>query len=97
MKNLVKKLKEKLTIITGTVFASILIGMNNVYATSSNTGSIDAFINFACDWLTKIGGVVALVGRSNVCFRLAKRRCRGKIKRTYDTYGRIYASSNCTI
>ena len=72
MKNLVKKLKKELTIITGIVFASLLIGMNNVYAAGSNTGSIDGFINFACDWLTKIGGVVALVG--GVMFALGWQR-----------------------
>ena len=71
MKNLVKKLKERLIIITGTIFISLVVGMSNVYATS-NTSSIDAFINFACDWLTKIGGVVALVG--GVMFALGWQR-----------------------
>ncbi len=40
-----------------------LLTMTNVYATSSsNTSSIDTFIDFICDWLLKIGGVVALIG-----------------------------------
>ena len=36
------------------------------------TESIDSFINFACDWLTKIGGVIALVG--GVMFALGWQR-----------------------
>lgn len=32
------------------------------FAIDSRTSTIDSFIDFACDWLVKIGGVVALVG-----------------------------------
>ena len=44
---------------------------SRVYA-ASGTESIDAFIDFACNWLTKIGGVVALVG--GVMFALGWQR-----------------------
>lgn len=72
---ILNKIKEKLTVLNATIISTFILANSRVYA-NSNTGSIDSFINFACDWLTKIGGVIALVGRCNVCFRLAKRRCR---------------------
>lgn len=76
MKNLFKKLKnnkitEKLTVLTGTFASTMVLAHSRVLATS-NTGSIDSFINFACDWLTKIGGVIALVG--GVMFALGWQR-----------------------
>lgn len=43
-----------------------------VLAADSNTQSIDTFITFVCDWLKKIGGVVALVG--GVMFALSWQR-----------------------
>lgn len=39
-----------------------ILSMNSVYAEGSNTNSIDSFITFICDWLTKIGGLVAMIG-----------------------------------
>jgi hypothetical protein len=66
--NIIKNLKEKITVMAGIMAITFLLGRNTVNA---NTGSIDAFIVFACEWLMKIGGVIALVGRSNVCTRLA--------------------------
>ena len=57
----VNKLKEKVTVLTGAIGSSMILLTSRVYA-DSNTGSIDSFIYFACDWLTKIGGVIALVG-----------------------------------
>ena len=77
IKKLLKKLKEKFTVIGTTAMGTMILAESRVLA-ASNTDSIDGFINFACDWLTKIGGVIALVGRSNVCIGMAKRRCRGK-------------------
>lgn len=76
MKNLFKKLKnnkitEKLTLLTGTFASTMVLAHSRVLA-ASNTGSIDSFINFACDWLTKIGGVIALVG--GVMFALGWQR-----------------------
>ena len=67
----VKKIKEKITILTGSIASSMILLTSRVYA-DSNTGSIDSFINFACDWLTKIGGVIALVG--GVMFALGWQR-----------------------
>ena len=103
MKNLVKKiknyknkLKEKLTILCGSITSTLILTQCKVYATSG-TESIDSFINFACDWLTKIGGVVALVG--GVMFALGWQRedAEGKSRRTYDFNGWIYACCNSTI
>lgn len=71
MKNLIKKIKNKLTILGGTITSTLIIAQSRVYA-ASNTESIDSFINFACDWLTKIGGVIALVG--GVMFALGWQR-----------------------
>ena len=67
----VNKLKEKITVLTGGIVSTFLMFTTQVYA-DSNTGSIDSFINFACDWLTKIGGVIALVG--GVMFALGWQR-----------------------
>lgn len=69
------KIKERLTVLSATISGTFILANSRVLA-ASNTQSIDGFISFACDWLTKIGGVIALVGRSYVCFRMAKRRCR---------------------
>lgn len=69
-KNLLRKLKEKMILI-GTTMGSLILTESRVFA-DSNTQSIDSFINFACDWLTKIGGVIALVG--GVMFALGWQR-----------------------
>ena len=92
----INKLKEKLTVLTGSIMSVFILATTQVYA-DSNTSSIDSFINFACDWLVKIGGVIALVG--GVMFALGWQRedAERKIKRTYDFNGRFYACSNCTI
>ena len=71
VKNLFKKIKEKFTIIGTTMMGSLILAESRVLA-ASNTESIDSFINFACDWLTKIGGVIALVG--GVMFALGWQR-----------------------
>lgn len=42
------------------------------YGAGSGTDKIDGFIDFACDWLLKIGGTVALVG--GVMFALGWQR-----------------------
>ncbi len=57
-KNLFKKVVSSLNI----VLCSVILGVTNVHAAGSNTSSIDGFITFICDWLLKIGGVVALIG-----------------------------------
>lgn len=96
MKKLIKKLKNKLTILSGAITSTLILAQSRVYA-ASNTESIDSFINFACDWLTKIGGVIALVGRSYVCFRLAKRRFGREISWLNDFNDRLYACCYRTI
>ena len=49
-----------------------MLSTTSVYALNSNTSSIDTFIDFVCDWLIKIGGVVMLVG--GVMFALSFQR-----------------------
>jgi len=74
MKKLIKiknEIKERLTILGGSFIATLILFNSKVLATS-NTSSIDGFINFACDWLTKIGGVIGLVG--GVMFALGWQR-----------------------
>ncbi len=75
IKNLFRKLKEKFIVAGTSVMGTLILAETRVLA-NSNTQSIDSFINFACDWLTKIGGVIALVGGVMFALRMAKRRCR---------------------
>lgn len=63
--NLVVRIKNagmKLINSLNIVLCSVIMGTTSVYAAGSNTSSIDGFITFICDWLLKIGGVVALIG-----------------------------------
>ena len=60
IKNLFRKLREKVAVIGTTAMGTLILAESRIFA-ASNTESIDSFINFACDWLTKIGGVIALV------------------------------------
>lgn len=71
IKKVFKKLKEKASVMWTTVAGTMILAETRVFA-DSNTQSIDSFINFACDWLTKIGGVIALVG--GVMFALGWQR-----------------------
>lgn len=71
IKNLFRKLREKVAVIGITAMGTLILAETRVFA-ASNTESIDSFINFACDWLTKIGGVIALVG--GVMFALGWQR-----------------------
>lgn len=75
IKNLFRKLKEKFIVAGTSLMGTLILAETRVFA-DSNTQSIDSFINFACDWLTKIGGVIALVGGVMFALRMAKRRCR---------------------
>lgn len=77
MKNLIKsfkenknKLKSKLITLSTSIGVTLMLGTSKVCA-ASGTESIDSFINFACDWLTKIRRSCCSCRRSNVCFRLA--------------------------
>ena len=74
IKNLFRKLKEKFIVAGTSVMGTLILAETRVLA-NSNTQSIDSFINFACDWLTKIGGVIALVGGVMFALRMAKRSC----------------------
>ena len=67
IRNLFKKLKERIVVIGTTAMATLLVAESRAFA-ASNTESIDSFINFACDWLTKI--------RRNNCFCNLKRYIR---------------------
>ncbi len=63
--NLVVRIKNagmKLISSLNIVLCSVIMGTTSVHAAGSNTSSIDGFITFICDWLLKIGGVVALIG-----------------------------------
>ena len=71
MKKLFRNIKNKLTILGGTIVSTLILAESRVFA-ASNTDSIDGFISFACDWLTKIGGVIGLVG--GVMFALGWQR-----------------------
>lgn len=55
-------MKNKILVSFSVVSCLVTLNILNVYAVNSNTGSIDNFIVFICDWLFKIGGIVALVG-----------------------------------
>lgn len=74
-KGLTRAAKEKITKVgfsLNAVALSFMLASTRVYAAGSNTDSIDGFIDFICDWLAKIGGVVALVG--GVLFALGWQR-----------------------
>jgi len=70
MKN--NKLIKRISSLLYLFFCSFVLGVNWIYAVGSNTSSIDGFITFICDWLFKIGGVVALIG--GVMFALGWQR-----------------------
>lgn len=58
----IKQVCKKVVSLLNVVFCGFILSINSVYAEGSNTSSIDGFITFVCDWLLKIGGVVALIG-----------------------------------
>lgn len=68
VKSGVVKVVSGLNIVLGT----LILSTTRVYAIDSNTSSIDTFIDFICDWLVKIGGVVMLIG--GVMFALSFQR-----------------------
>ena len=90
IKNSVKRVISSLNI----VLCSLILGTTSVHAANSNTSSIDGFITFVCDWLLKIGGVVALIGA--VMFALGWQRddAEGKSRWIDDYDGRIYGCGN---
>lgn len=68
---IVAKLNPKFIMAVATLQSMSVMNMMTVHA-DSNTNSIDTFIDFALDWIAKIGGVVALVG--GVMFALSWQR-----------------------
>ena len=70
--SVVKKNYKKVVSTSSIVLMSFILSASPVYAIESNTSSIDTFIQFVCDWLIKIGGVVMLVGA--VMFALSWQR-----------------------
>ncbi len=82
MRKIIQKLKNrkggivnKISTLGSILCSLFIIAQTKVYA-ASNTESIDSFIAFACDWLTKIRRNYCTRGWSNVCPWLAERRCR---------------------
>ena len=66
-----KKLPKFIATASVALSATVLSPVT-VFAAGSNTQSIDKFIDFACEWLIKIGGVIMLVG--GVMFALGWQR-----------------------
>lgn len=48
-----RKLKEIFTMVSITAIQVLVLTESKIFG-ASNTQSIDSFINFACEWLTKI-------------------------------------------
>lgn len=75
MNKLISKVRssfKKVVSVLNIVLLGFIVSASPVYALESNTSSIDTFIQFVCDWLFKIGGVVMLVG--GVMFALSWQR-----------------------
>lgn len=73
LKNKLQNIKRKFTIIGTTMVGSLILAETKIFA-ASNTESIDSFINFACDWLTKIRWNHSFGRWSNVCVTDGKER-----------------------
>lgn len=75
MKNGINSLKERYMNRIRAAYAALFIALASTQvsmAVDANTDIIDDFIQFATEWLAKIGGVVALVG--GVMFALGWQR-----------------------
>lgn len=57
-----KKKIAKKTIRLNTVLMIAFLLFTPAFAFNSNTGALDQFVTFICEWVTKIGMVVALLG-----------------------------------
>ena len=73
LKNKLQNIKRKFTIIGTTMLGTLILAETRIFA-ASNTESIDSFINFACDWLTKIRRNNSFSRWSNVCVADGKGR-----------------------
>lgn len=66
-----KKLPKLIATAGATMLATMSTSMT-VFAAGADTSSIDKFVDFACEWLKKIGAVIMLVG--GVMFALGWQR-----------------------
>ena len=66
-----KKLPKLIATTGATMLATMSTSMT-VFAAGADTSSIDKFVDFACEWLKKIGAVIMLVG--GVMFALGWQR-----------------------
>lgn len=80
LNNFLKSICNRVTFIALNMTTLFMMTTIPTAAEGSNTESIDGFITFACDWLFKIGGTVALIG--GVMFALSWNRedAEGKSK-----------------
>ena len=76
IKRTLKKVVSSLNI----TICSLILSTSSVYAAESNTSSIDGFIDFVCDWLFKIGGVLALIGAVMFALGWQREDAEGKFR-----------------
>lgn len=75
IKKVMKKDRRKIARIGTTIWCFLLMTVMftmTVFGAGANTGTIDKFIDFVCEWLVKIGAVVMMVG--GVMFALGWQR-----------------------
>lgn len=75
LKNNIMKNKGKYAKIVSMIWCFLLMTAMfsmTVFGAGANTGTIDRFISFVCEWLIKIGAVVMMVG--GVMFALGWQR-----------------------
>jgi len=72
LKNNVMKNKTKIAKIASTIWCFLLMTAMFSMTVYADTGTIDKFIEFVCEWLIKIGAVVMMVG--GVMFALGWQR-----------------------
>lgn len=73
LKNKLQNMKKKFTVIGTTMVGTLILAETKIFA-ASNTESIDSFINFACDWLTKIRRNNCFSRWSNVCAAVGREK-----------------------
>lgn len=73
LKNKLQNIKRKFTVMGTTMVGTLILAETRIFA-ASNTESIDSFINFACDWLTKIRRNYSFSRWSNVCVAVGRER-----------------------
>lgn len=71
MRNTIKSNKAKFYLASCTMASTLILNTATARA-ADGTESIDRFIEFACNWLVKIGGVIGIVG--GVMFALGWQR-----------------------